>query len=305
MLAVSPDGSRFAYVANRRLYVRAMRDPEAHAVPGTENPRSGLTNLVFSPGGLQLAFYSNDDQSVKRIGVAGGTVTAAATNPLGMRWDEQGIVFGQTGKGILRVSPNGGVPELVAAVAADEMAASPQLLPGDRGIMFSLKKMPSYWEDGQVVVQSREGKRTTVMKGAADGQYLAPGRLLYAQSGVVLAAPFDLDRLAMTARAVPVIQGIARTDANINTSGAAQFGVAGNGTLVYRPGPVKAETAQGDLVLAIFDGRDQWNALPYPSARIALLASRRMEKPWRSKTATTPKPTSSSTGRLAARLRND
>src|ERR1035441_3260696 len=55
MLAVSPDGAKFAYVANRQLYVRAMNELEAQPVRGTnEDPMEP----VFSPDGQWLADFT-------------------------------------------------------------------------------------------------------------------------------------------------------------------------------------------------------------------------------------------------------
>jgi eukaryotic-like serine/threonine-protein kinase len=53
-IAISPDGSRIAYVANRRLYLRSMSDVDAQAVRGTEvNPRRPM----FSPDGESIAYF--------------------------------------------------------------------------------------------------------------------------------------------------------------------------------------------------------------------------------------------------------
>ena len=183
LLDVAHDGTAFVYVANRRLYLRSMADTEAHAISGSETAQSGVTNPTFSPDGRQIVFFANDDAALKRIGIAGGSAVTltTATNPLGMRWENDGIVFGQNGKGILRVSPNGGVPEVLVAVGEAETAASPQLLPGNRGVLFSLKKANDTWDQGQIVVQTPDGKRHTLVNGAADGRYLSTGHLAYAQ----------------------------------------------------------------------------------------------------------------------------
>src|SRR5262249_57511580 len=57
-VAISPDGTKLVYVANSRLYLKAIDRPEATAILGTEAPGvgpSGVTNLsgvtspMFSP----------------------------------------------------------------------------------------------------------------------------------------------------------------------------------------------------------------------------------------------------------------
>jgi Tol biopolymer transport system component len=270
VLAVSPDGANVAYVANGRLYLRSLADAEAHVIPGTETQTNGLTNPAFSPDGRQLAFFANADGVLKRISVGGGLATTVcpATNPQGIRWEEEGLVFAQEGKSILRVSPNGGAPTVLVS-NNEGVLSSPQVLPDGRGVLFSTKKDLENWDQGHIVVQTTDGKQHTVMTGAADGQYLPSGHLVYARAGVLLAVPFDLDRLATSGDPVPVVEGVRRVDIGASRTrgpGFAQFAVSDAGTLVYVPGPVKPAASDGDRVLAIFDGKDGMERLPVPTS---------------------------------------
>jgi acyl dehydratase len=54
VLAISPDGTRLAYVAGNRLFIRAVSEFEARPVPGTE----GALQPAFSPDGESLAFWA-------------------------------------------------------------------------------------------------------------------------------------------------------------------------------------------------------------------------------------------------------
>ena len=61
-----------------------------------------------------MGYWSNTDGQLKKIAVSGGApVTLCdATNPFGVSWGiDDTIVFGQP-EGIMRVSANGGTPEL-------------------------------------------------------------------------------------------------------------------------------------------------------------------------------------------------
>ena len=68
---------------------------------------------MFSPDGRSIVFWSAADGTLKRIAVAGGAAVTIcqADSPFGLSWDRSGIVFGQGGRGMLRVSSNGGKPE--------------------------------------------------------------------------------------------------------------------------------------------------------------------------------------------------
>jgi serine/threonine-protein kinase len=70
-VALSPDGSRLAYIASAegvsRLYVRGRDQVEAHVVPGSE----GAAGPVFSPDGRWIAFASDNQlrkSSIEGIG---------------------------------------------------------------------------------------------------------------------------------------------------------------------------------------------------------------------------------------------
>jgi serine/threonine-protein kinase len=130
LVAISPDGTQFAYVANRRIYVRAMSDLTSRPLPGTET-KGFLGAPVFSPDGRSLAFWAQVGSSpeearqpdaflMKRISLSGGAAVTMcrASLPFGVSWDSTGIVFGQglastSDRGIKRCSPNGGKPEMI------------------------------------------------------------------------------------------------------------------------------------------------------------------------------------------------
>jgi hypothetical protein len=68
-VALSPDGTRLAYVARQggtqQLYLRAMDSLEAKPIPGTD----GAVNPFFSPDGLWLGFFVG--QKLKKVSVRG------------------------------------------------------------------------------------------------------------------------------------------------------------------------------------------------------------------------------------------
>jgi serine/threonine protein kinase len=262
VVAISPDGTQMAYVANQRLFLRPMGQLEAKAIPGGEDPR-GITSPVFSPDGRSIAFFDSGDSVLKRIAVTGGAAVTIcqARNPWGMSWDSTGIIYGEGPGGILRVSPDGGNPEVLATVKNGEVAAHPQMLPGAQAVMFTLTTAEKDWDQAQIVVQTlKAGARKTLIQGGSYARYLPTGHLAYFFGGTLLAVPFDPRRLEVTGGAVPILEGVTR-DAFM---GVAQFDFSNNGSLVFVPGPALLKSLQNSL--AIVDQKGSTETLKYPPA---------------------------------------
>ena len=179
---------------------------------------------MFSPDGQSIAFFSQADRAVKKIAVSGGAaVTICPVDELpvlGMTWDAGGIVFGQA-KGIMRVSANGGQPEVLVSVKDGEVMYGPQVLPGGEWLLFTLATAATAdgWDKAQIVVQSlKSSERKTLVSGGSDGRYLPTGHLVYALGGVLFAVPFDLPRLAVTGGPVPIVEGVKRSAAGPTAS---------------------------------------------------------------------------------------
>ena len=200
-----------------------------------------VTSPVFSPDSRSVAFWSSADQTLKRVAVSGGAAVTIcrADQPFGMSWGTDGIVFGQANKGIMRVSANGGTPEVLVGVKDGEQAYGPQILPGGETVLFTLATgtAAERWDKAQIVTHSlRSGERKTLVDGGSDGRYVPTGHLVYALGGIVFAVPMDLRRLEVTGGPVPIVEGVRRAAAT--TTGVAQFGFSSTGSLVYVPGPI-------------------------------------------------------------------
>ena len=229
LVAVSPDGSRIAYVANGRLYLR-MRD-QLPAVAITEG-----VSPFFSSDGQWLGFWQ--EGHLKKVSVNGGApiVLCASAVPLGASWaSDDTILYGQGPGGIWRVSTTAGsTAENLVKLDAGERAHGPQLLPGGRAVLFTLAQAGETWDDARIVVQSLDGgARRVVVPGGTDARYLPTGHLVYARRGSLLAQPFDIGRLEVTGGPVPLVDEVAQSIRGAASSGAAQFAVSGDGTLVY------------------------------------------------------------------------
>jgi eukaryotic-like serine/threonine-protein kinase len=101
-LAVSPDGSRIAYVADEeagtQLYVRELSDLEPKAIAGT----LGARHPFFSPDGHWVGFFA--EGALQRVSVAGGAplrICNISALSMGGSWGpDNTIVFASRGTGL-------------------------------------------------------------------------------------------------------------------------------------------------------------------------------------------------------------
>ena len=249
-MALSSDGTRLVYSANDQLYLRAMDQMETTPVRGTEGD---ARSPFFSPDGEWVGFYAGGGQ-LKKVAVSGGApVTLCdAQVSLGARWGaDDTIIFGQRGTGILQVSADGGTPEVLIPLTGTE-GFGPQVLPGDKAVLFTLGQNGMSWDDAQIVVHSLEtGERNVLIEGGRDARYVPTGHLVYVLDGTLLAVPFDVDALEVTGGPIPMAEGVMTAGLR---SGAAHFSVSDTGALVYVTG---GDPAERTLVWVDRDGREE------------------------------------------------
>ena len=239
-LAISPDGSRLAYVSRdsggkTHLSLRLLNSSKSTILDGTE----GAGAPFFSPDSRWIAFFA--DQKLKKISVEGGAaVTLCDVGlPRGGSWGEDGnILFANQRTPLLRVSSSGGTPRSATDLKNGEVTNRfPQLLPGGESFLFTASLDNNSWEGATIEVQSvKSGDRKTLVQGGYFGRYLATsntgGYLLYLHGGAVFAAPMDLKHRALTGPAVPVLDDVSGHAGN----GFADLDVTATGTLVYITG---------------------------------------------------------------------
>jgi len=212
MLALSPDGTRLAFVATTAdghdvIWTRALDALETRPLEGTD----GANYPFWSPDGRSLAFFAQG--KLKKIDASGGlpqTLCDAAA-ARGGSWGSAGtIVFSANAGGEMdRVAETGG-----------RASTLPQLT-SKSGVSF---RWPSFLPDGRhflyfavgndaastgVSVASLDSKETSLLAvGNSGAVYVAPGSILYRNGDRLMRQPFDLRRLRATGEATPVVDDL-------------------------------------------------------------------------------------------------
>jgi serine/threonine-protein kinase len=259
-VALSADGSQLVYVAQegntRQLYRRAMDSFEAEPIPGTERALAPF----LSPDGRWIGFYAN--REVKKVALQGGALSTICgleqTTFRGGSWGgNNDIVYSHCQFGLKTVSAAGGTPEVFTSVVDiqdEKQHVFPQILPGGAAVLFTLWNSP---EDSRIAVRHLgTGEQRTVIEPGTHARYVPTGHIVYAWKGELLAAPFDLERLAVAGLPVRVLDNVLMEGDPM----AAHFSISDNGSLVYVPGGV----VQEERTLVWVDRNGNAEPLPFP-----------------------------------------
>ncbi|NIM02112.1 MAG: hypothetical protein GTO33_14940, partial [Acidobacteria bacterium] len=240
-LAISPDGTKIAFAAvdesgESKLYIRALDDVEPREVEGS----AGGVYPFWSPDSAHVAFFV--DEKLKRVtsaGVAPQTI-CDAPGSRGGAWGPDGVIVFSRGAGsgrgaLFQVAAGGGDAEPLTTLGeADFSHRWPSFLPGGKRVLFVRQTGEGNVEgdESTLEVVDLESRETTrILRANSSLQYTRSGHLLYWREGIVLAHPFDPDRLQLTGDPIPLMRNVAYSNAEL-----AQFSASGEGTLIFHSG---------------------------------------------------------------------
>ena len=213
-IALSPDGRYLAYQSRGRLMLRALDQLDAVPLSSVTGGRTPF----FSPDSRWIGFFDGGD--LKKVAVTGEPVITLCRelgSPEGGTWGDDGtiVVSSEDGNiGLMRVSADGGeATALTKTDAAQNGHWTPSMLPGGRGVLFTI--WANAPEDRQLaVLDLKSGQQKTLLRGGVAAEYLDTGHLVYATvgsqgsgpaiSGTLWVVAFDLDRLALRGEPVRV-----------------------------------------------------------------------------------------------------
>jgi len=238
--AISPDGTRIVYVAFDssatvgKLYIRLLDQIEGTPLQGTEDAIAPF----FSPDGLWIGFFTEDDEKLKKVPVTGGPAITLAEDVLprfaGGSWGDDGnIVYTSIGWMLSRVSGTGGVSEALLPPDArgNTVMAWPSVLPGSKAVLFQ-QCLGNCERSNLALLDLTTLAIDTLVPGAGRGWYVGTGHLIYAtENGALYAVPFDLDSQSIEGAPVPVLDQVAQ-----GLFRSSRLAISPSGAMIYLTG---------------------------------------------------------------------
>lgn len=232
-VAASPDGRRFALVAlesgRPTLFLREANRSIPLRLDGDGDP----SDPFFSPDGRLVGYFAGGQIKVVEPGQAPRVVAPALPGAGATFTNASTIVFGGgPGGGLARVSLAGGPPEILLqpqVPSADIRFGWPDLLPGDRGLLFTVITPAG---SDVALLEAGATRHRVLLHDAAFGRYAPTGHVIVERRGQLAAARFDLEQRTVTGRLRPVVNDIASAGAFDGP----HYAFSQSGALVYVPG---------------------------------------------------------------------
>jgi serine/threonine-protein kinase len=232
-LDISHDGARMVFAGQSpngsAVYLRRLDELVASPLAGTES-ESDITSVLISPDGESILFLRLDG-ALKRISIDGGRSSVITSDAMrGMDWAKDGtIVFSSRAGGLMRVSERDSTPSFVTQAKGGERHSHPHVL-ADGSVLLFVATEGSNFATARIVARSLvTGEQRELIEGWAPS-VTTSGHLLFGREDSIWAAPFDSERLELTAPAAPVLN-----DVHLTLAPGPVFSVADTGAMVYQP----------------------------------------------------------------------
>jgi serine/threonine protein kinase len=239
------------YGGSRVLFRRDLDRLDPEPIVGT----TGGSDVFFAADGRRIGFETRSE--LWSTSLDGGTPQLLHPNhPLrGGTWgDGDRIVVGRVGSGLWMTSAAGGESRQLTVPKDGERHELPQLLPGGRGVLFTIlatKKAPR-----AAVVLIDTGEARDIFEGVG-ARYLDSGHVVFGRQEKLWAIGFDLDSLETRGVAHRV-----REDVLWSAAGYPQFTVAGDVLAYVRTSQASADVGKSVLMLVNRQGAAEILPLP-------------------------------------------
>jgi len=247
-LTISPDGRYVTFLAKgedgkRLLYLRALDSEEVRPLPGT----GGAVFPFWSPDSRFIAFFA--DGKLQKVDIGGGPPLAlcdVGQNPRRGSWSKDDvIIYSPTSlDSIHKIPASGGTPVLVTKLDTSKGETTHRwatFLPDGQHFLYmaGTHAAGSRSEANAIYVGDLKTGEAKLLLHARSNVEYADGHLLYVRDNVLVAQPFDEQRLTLSSNPVPVAEQVQYGSSFFY----AAFSVSRNGILVYRPAGERADLA--------------------------------------------------------------
>jgi len=250
-LTVSPDGRKLAFIATgpdniRHLWIRPLDSLAARIVTDVGG---GSIFPFWSPDSSSLGFWTQG--KLKKVEASGGSPQTLCDVPgtfHGGAWSADGvIIFGYGGGGLWQVSADGGTAGPLTKLdpgRQEALHAFPSFLPDGRHFVYlrtSTNREISGIFIGSLDARPEQQSLRLITATQYEAVYVPSaestknGYLLFMGEETLVAQPFDIARMALTGKTVPLLgQAAGAVQAGTNTGAYAFFSASSNGVLAYR-----------------------------------------------------------------------
>jgi hypothetical protein len=231
---LSPDGRYLAIdgvdASNiQRLWLHDLESGTTRAIA------EGTYSVVWSPNSQAIAYFHQG--KLQRQSIHGGPAqTICDARPEGIpSWHGDTILFPQfsVAPGIYEVSASGGTARRILVPDRSKSYEAyfwPHFLPdGKRFLCLALINAPDEIEH-ELLVASIDGRPPQSVGRIQSRALFSDGHLLYVRDGILLAHPFDADKITFRGEARPLVSDLHY----FRSTGLADFSVSSKGTLSWR-----------------------------------------------------------------------
>jgi len=231
-VAVSRDGRFVAWVASvgegrPTIWTYAVSTGERRQLSGTD----GAAHPFWSPDARSIGFSAQG--ALRVIDVASGSIRSIVELPevsQGATWGPQNIIVFSARYALYQIPASGGTPTVVAELDRSRQENSlryPRLLPDGRHFLYVARSGRA--QQSGAYLGSLDAKPIRLMATTSHVEYAAPGYLLYANEGALVARSFDPETFRVGAEPFTVANAVGANAGGMN----GHFGVSENGVLAY------------------------------------------------------------------------
>ena len=238
-VVISPDGANIAFTARddqgrARIWVRALNGGESRPLTGTEQG----TYPFWSPDSKWLGFFAKG--KLKKAPVETGPVLDLADAPRGRggSWGASNMILfaPEPSSTIFAVPASGGASRPVTVINREVHSTHrwpAWLADGKRFLYFaSSHGNAGANEHNGIYIASLDGRPAHMLMPTDSNAVLAPGYLLYVQSNVLMAVPFNEGKGELSGDAAAIAQDVSHNPGTWRSA----VDVSHNGILVYQAG---------------------------------------------------------------------